>query len=195
MKVSWFTLAYLSALPTSLPLSTSLPSDAVRQTYGVYCSDWYLSFFCSSRESYLAKSIWKGLALSMALWFRSRIFLIFSWQISMEGNQFPPCIIDVSLRELESKELSDPVCMHLPSVPHSPKATYLPRPRCQTHTNVHLVVSVNGALKSASVLVAKPWQRVVDRHWHHQCSWLRLKWRRNAKHRIWTIWTCWRLWI
>lgn len=56
-----------SASPSAL--STSLLSDAGRQAYGVYFSDWHLSGFPhSSRESSPAKSVCKGLDVAMALW-------------------------------------------------------------------------------------------------------------------------------
>lgn len=78
-------------------LSTSLLSDAVRQAYGVYFSDWHLSGFShSSRESSLAKSICKGLDVAMVLWSGSKQFLIFPWQISVGDNLPPPYKISVS---------------------------------------------------------------------------------------------------
>lgn len=71
-------------------LSTSLPSDAGRQAYGVYFSDWHLSGFPhSSRESSPAKSVCKGLDAAMALWSGSKWFLIFPWQMSLEDNLTP----------------------------------------------------------------------------------------------------------
>lgn len=83
-------------------LSTSLPSDAARQAYGVYFSDWHLSGFPhSSRESSLAKSICKGLDVAMALWSGSKLFLIFPWQMSVEDNLPPPYKISVSRRETQ----------------------------------------------------------------------------------------------
>lgn len=83
-------------------LSTSLPSDAGRQAYGVYSSDWHVSGFPhSSRESSLAKSICKGLDVAMALWSGSKLFLIFPWQMLVEDNLPPPCKISVSWRETQ----------------------------------------------------------------------------------------------
>lgn len=83
-------------------LSTSLPSDAVRQAYGVYFSDWHLSGFPhSSRESSLAKSICKGLDVAMALWLGSKLFLVFPWQMAVEDKLPPPYKISVSQRETQ----------------------------------------------------------------------------------------------
>lgn len=83
-------------------LSTSVPSDAARQAYGVYFSDWHLSGFShSSRESSLAKSICKGLDVATALWLGSKPFLISPLQISVEDNLPPPFKISASWRETQ----------------------------------------------------------------------------------------------
>lgn len=90
-------------------LSTSLLSDAVRQAYGVYFSDWHLSGFPhSSRESSLAKSICKGLDVAMALWSGSKQFLIFTWLMSVGDNLPPPYKISVSQRETPPQRAASP---------------------------------------------------------------------------------------
>lgn len=97
-------------------LSTSLPSDAVRQAYGVYFSDWHLSGFPHfSRESFLAKSICKGLDVAMAFWSGSKLFLIFPWQMSIEDNLLPPIYkTSVSPREIPVQVIAQP-CVSFPT--------------------------------------------------------------------------------
>lgn len=93
-------------------LSTSLLSDAGRQAYGVYFSDWHLSGFPhSSRESSPAKSVCKGLDVAMALWSGSKLFLIFPWQMLVEDNLPPAYKIRVSWRETQIQRTAWPcVC-------------------------------------------------------------------------------------
>lgn len=103
-----YTALFLGSASLSA-LSTSLPSDAGRQAYGVYFSDWHLSGFPhSSRESLLAKSICKGLDVAMALWSGSKLFLIFPWQMFVEDNLSPPYKISVSWRETQIQRTAWP---------------------------------------------------------------------------------------
>lgn len=103
-----YTALFLDSASLSA-LSTSLPSDAVRQAYGVYFSDWHLSGFPhSSRESSLAKSICKGLNVAMALWSGSKLFLIFRWQMSVGDNLPLPYNSRVSQRETQIQRTAWP---------------------------------------------------------------------------------------
>lgn len=175
-------------------LSTSLPSDAVRQAYGVYFSDWHLSGFPhSSRESSLAKSICKGLDVAMALWSGSKLFLIFPWQMSVEDNLPPPYKISVSWRETQIQRTAWPCvsfctsairgCAEMPPGDGSP--------RCPCGCGARGLEGSGAAWVPGEGPPGKPRQRAADRRWHCCRSWWRPKWRRGAKQRICV---CCRLW-
>lgn len=109
-----YTALFLGSASLSA-LSTSLLSDAGRQAYGVYFSDWHLSGFPhSSRESSLAKSVCKGLDVAVALWSGSKLFLIFPWQMLVEDNLPPPYKITASRRETQIQRAAWPVCAFVP---------------------------------------------------------------------------------
>lgn len=170
-------------------LSTSLPSDAVRQAYGVYFSDWHLSGFPhSSRESSLAKSICKGLDVAMALWSRSKLFLIFPWQISVEDNLPSLYKTSVSLREIPNQGPTWPhmsfttllIWGHMKMPPKDCGSSQC----CPSECWARGLEGRRAAWVPGEGLLGKPCQRAVDSYWHRCCSWCRLKWRGGAKQGI-----------
>jgi len=173
-------------------LSTSLPSDAVRQAYGVYFSDWHLSGFPHfSRESSLAKSICKGLDVAMALWSGSKLFLIFPWQMSIEDNLPPPCKTSVSPREIPIQGIAW-LCVSFPSS-FTRGCVKMPPKDCESSQGTQGLERRWAAWVPGEELLGKPCQRAVDSHWHHYCSWWRLERRRGAKQGIFICGSLWSL--
>lgn len=188
-------LIYSALFPGSASLSalsTSQPSDAGRQAYGVYFPDWHLSGFPhSSRESSLAKSVCKGLDVAMALWSASKQSLIFPWQRLVEDNLPPPLQISVSRRETQTQRTA------WPWVPFCTSFVWgctkvSPRGRGSSSCSSWGLQGSWAVEAPGEGLPGNPCQGAVDSHWHCCCcSWWRLKWRRGAKQRICI---CCRLW-